>query len=106
MSLASAESGGTAPDTSVSTFYQRRRSGRDFMVIDGWMGYHGITGLGYAHVWRSQRAARARGGPRQAAARVHRVASLAKRWLLGTHQGPAKVARRASSAHGRTIHLA
>ena len=28
-----------------------------------------------------------RGGPGQAAARVHPVASLAKRWLLGTHQG-------------------
>ena len=31
------------------------------VITDGWMGYHGITGLGYAHVRRSQRAARARG---------------------------------------------
>ena len=58
------------------------------MITDAWKGYHGIAGLGYAHERRRQRAARARGddvsellpGP-------HRVASLAKRWLLGTHQG-------------------
>ena len=58
------------------------------MITDGWKGYHGIAGLGYAHVRRSQRAARARGedaGERLPG--VHRVASLAKRWLLGTHQG-------------------
>src|SRR5229473_6744678 len=48
----------------------------------------GITGLGYAHVRRSQRAARARGeDPGKLLPGVHRVASLAKRWLLGTHQG-------------------
>ena len=50
------------------------------------MGYHGLAGLGYVHERRSQRAARAGGRPR-AAARRARVASLAKRWLLGTHQG-------------------
>ena len=59
------------------------------VITDGWMGYHGITGLGYAHVRRSQRAARARGeDPGKLLPGVHRVASLAKRWLLGTHQGP------------------
>ena len=58
------------------------------VITDGWMGYHGITGLGYAHVRRSQRAARARGeDPGKLLPGVHRVASLAKRWLLGTHQG-------------------
>jgi hypothetical protein len=31
------------------------------VITDAWMGYHGIAGLGYAHVRRSQRAARARG---------------------------------------------
>ncbi len=60
------------------------------VITDGWMGYHGITGLGYAHVRRSQRAARARGeDPGKLLPGVHRVASLAKRWLLGTHQGSA-----------------
>ena len=52
------------------------------------MGYHGLAGLGYAHQRRSQRAARARGqDPGELLPAVHRVASLAKRWLLGTHQG-------------------
>ena len=58
------------------------------VITDAWIGYHGIAGLGYAHVRRSQRAARARGeDPGKLLPGVHRVASLAKRWLLGTHQG-------------------
>ena len=58
------------------------------VITDAWMGYHGIAELGYAHVRRSQRAARARGeDPGKLLPGVHRVASLAKRWLLGTHQG-------------------
>ena len=52
------------------------------------MGYHGLAGLGYVHQRRSQRAARARGeDPAALLPAVHRVASLAKRWLLSTHQG-------------------
>src|SRR5689334_23534506 len=52
------------------------------------MGYYGLDGLGYVHERRSQRAARARGeDPGELLPAVHRVASLAKRWLLGTHQG-------------------
>ena len=58
------------------------------VITDAWMGYHGLTGLGYAHQRRSQRAARGRGDdPGELLPAVHRVASLAKRWLLSTHQG-------------------
>jgi hypothetical protein len=58
------------------------------VVTDGWQGYRGLDQLGYTHDRRSQRAARARGEePGQLLPAVHRVASLAKRWLLGTHQG-------------------
>jgi transposase-like protein len=58
------------------------------VITDAWMGYHGLAGLGYLHQRRSQRAARARGDdPGELLPAVHRVASLAKRWLLGTHQG-------------------
>ena len=58
------------------------------VITDGWQGYSGLDGLGYAHERRSQRAARARGeDPGELLPAVHRVASLAKRWLLGTHQG-------------------
>jgi len=58
------------------------------VITDGWMGYHGLERLGYGHEARSQRAARSRGeDPGKLLPAVHRVASLAKRWLLGTHQG-------------------
>jgi transposase-like protein len=58
------------------------------VITDAWMGYHGLGGLGYVHQRRSQRAARARGDdPGELLPAVHRVASLAKRWLLSTHQG-------------------
>jgi transposase-like protein len=58
------------------------------VITDAWQGYRGIDRLGYTHNRRSQRAARARGeDPGELLPGVHRVASLAKRWLLGTHQG-------------------
>ncbi len=60
------------------------------VITDGWEGYSGIDKLGYSHDRRSQRAARARGqDPGKLLPGVHRVASLVKRWLLGTHQGSA-----------------
>ena len=56
------------------------------VITDAWQGYRGLDGLGYAHERRSQRAARARGeDPGELPPAVHRVASLTKRWLLGTH---------------------
>jgi transposase-like protein len=67
------------------------------VITDAWMGYHGLAGLGYAHERRSQRAARARGDdPGELLPAVHRVASLAKRWILGTHQGSVDDAHLAS----------
>jgi len=58
------------------------------VVTDGWAGYAGIDDLGYVRERHSQRAARMRGeNPHGLLPAVHRVASLAKRWLLGTHQG-------------------
>jgi transposase-like protein len=58
------------------------------VITDAWQGYTGIDKLGYTRDRRSQRAARARGdNPGELLPGVHRVASLAKRWLLGTHQG-------------------
>jgi len=58
------------------------------VITDGWAGYRGLEDQGYIHDRRSQRAASARGDdPDTLLPAVHRVASLAKRWLLGTHQG-------------------
>jgi transposase-like protein len=58
------------------------------VVTDAWPSYHGIDKLGYIHEPHSQRAASARGEDVSALLPgVHRVASLLKRWHLGTHQG-------------------
>ena len=58
------------------------------VITDAWQGFLGLEKLGYEHDRRSQRAVRARGeDPGQLLPATHRVASLAKRWLLGTHQG-------------------
>ncbi len=52
---------------------------------DGWSAYQGLEALGYTHdvtVVSGQEESAS-----QLLPRVHRVASLLKRWLLGTHQG-------------------
>jgi len=55
------------------------------VISDGWEGYLGVNDAGYKHKARI-----ISGSGKTASAllpRVHRVASLLKRWLLGTHQG-------------------
>ena len=62
------------------------------VVTDGWQPYRKATGDRYTHqrhVVPGPQAAKLLPG-------VHRVASLAKRWLLGTHQGSADDAHLAS----------
>jgi transposase-like protein len=52
---------------------------------DGWSGYSHLAERGYKHV-----VAKLQGKPKLASKllpRVHRVISLFKRWMLGTHQG-------------------
>ena len=52
---------------------------------DGWEGYDGLRDIGFRHkvtvLKRRKREAH------ELMPRVHRVASLLKRWILGTHQG-------------------
>ena len=73
---------------SLHTFVANHVEPGALVITDAWGGYRGLEKLGYAHERRSQRAARARGeDPGELLPAVHRVASLAKRWLLGTHQG-------------------
>jgi len=55
------------------------------VATDGHAGYKGVPGAGYAH---DRHSLYATGDPAHGAMpRVHRVASLLQRWLLGTHQG-------------------
>jgi transposase-like protein len=55
------------------------------VVTDGWVGYSGLANLGYKH--RIRNISRSGKPAHQLLPRVHRVAALLKRWLLGTHQG-------------------
>ena len=58
------------------------------VITDGWAAYRAISGQGYQHRPINQKAARAAGeDPDSLLPAVHRVASLCKRWLPGTHQG-------------------
>lgn len=55
------------------------------VLTDGWAGYTGLTAFGYDHIVINQSAS-----PDPAHVLLpgpHRVASLVKRWLLGTYQG-------------------
>jgi transposase-like protein len=77
------------PDASTPSlhgFIQRSVAPGSTVHTDGWAPYQGLEPLGYAH-----RVTKLKGQGKEAAVellpRVHRVASLLKRWLLGTHQG-------------------
>lgn len=52
---------------------------------DGWRGYNGLEAKGYAH--KKTVLATSDDPAHVALPAVHRVASLLKRWILGTHQG-------------------
>ena len=52
---------------------------------DGWPGYAGLKAKGYGH--EVTVLTRSKSSPSELLPRVHRVASLLKRWILGTHQG-------------------
>ena len=71
------------------------------VITDAWQGYCGLDGLGYVHERRSQAAARARGDdPGELLPAVHRVASLAKRWLPGTGSTRSRNRCRSSRSSG------
>src|SRR5215472_8168265 len=52
---------------------------------DGWLGYQGVEAAGYDHEVTFLKAKKQTAS--ELMPRVHRVASLLKRWLMGTHQG-------------------
>jgi len=66
------------------------RNGPPFahVVSDAWSGYAQLHRFGFEHEVRNQRSARREGVEVVALLpSVHCVASLVKRWLLGTHHG-------------------
>jgi len=52
---------------------------------DGWLGYVGLAARGYAHEVSVLK--RSKASASDLLPRVHRVVSLLKRWILGTHHG-------------------
>jgi transposase-like protein/ribosomal protein L37AE/L43A len=52
---------------------------------DGWVGYDGLAAMGYKHKVTIVSKSRKRAD--ELLPHVHRVVSLLKRWLMGTHQG-------------------
>jgi len=55
------------------------------VVTDGWMGYSGLSERGFVHRKTVMRTSTNEAHISMPG--VHRVASLVKRWVLGTHQG-------------------
>jgi len=55
------------------------------VITDGWEGYNGVEAHGYAHEVKTTR--RSKESKNNLLPLVHRVTSLLKRWILGTHQG-------------------
>ena len=74
-----------ASSKSLHTFIRESVDPGSQIHTDDWKGYHGLESEGYRHrittVNKNPQAAH------QLLPRVHRVISLTKRWLLGTHQG-------------------
>jgi len=76
------------PDASAPTltaFIQEAVEPSSVIHTDGWEGYAGLEDIGYRHKEKILRGNRKKA--HELMPRVHRVASLLKRWILGTHQG-------------------
>jgi len=75
-----------ASGASLEGFVQSAVAPGSRIHTDGWDGYAGLSALGYAHEPSVLRGLNS-SAPAKLLPRVHRVAALLKRWLLGTHQG-------------------
>jgi transposase-like protein len=70
---------------SLTRFVQDAVEPGSVVHTDGWSGYAGLGKLGFTHARTTLKGSGQ--APHELMPRVHRVASLLKRWLLGTHQG-------------------
>jgi len=76
------------PDASAASlqgFVEEAIEPGSVVHTDGWESYAGLKEKGYRHKVTILK--RRRQSPSELLPRVHLVASLLKRWLLGTHQG-------------------
>lgn len=70
---------------SLQTFIQEFIEPGSVIHTDGWTGYAGLENIGYHH--KVTVLAHQNKSSSDLLPRVHRIASLLKRWLMGTHQG-------------------
>jgi transposase-like protein len=71
---------------SLHRFIQASIQPGSIIHTDGNPSYTGLEAIGYAHA-ATVLLGRGRAAATELLPRVHRIASLLKRWLLGTHQG-------------------
>jgi len=76
---------GNASAESLMPFVQDSITPGSVVHTDGWLGYSSLESRGYRHEITFLKGKRKT--PSELMPRVHRVISLLKRWLLGTHQG-------------------
>lgn len=74
-----------ASKESLHPFILRAIQPGSVVVTDGWKGYRGLEAQGYSHEVRVIKSSSVSAS--HLLPRVHRVISLLKRWILGTHQG-------------------
>ena len=72
-----------ASGESLSSFVRENVETGSIVRTDGWPGYSQLSSHGYQHVVVNQRESVGE----ESLPLVHKIASLLKRWLLGTHQG-------------------
>lgn len=72
-----------ASKRSLSKFIKENIQEGSTLITDGWKGYIGISKKGYEHIIEDKTKMLE---DQEILPNVHRIASLLKRWLLGTHQ--------------------
>jgi transposase-like protein len=88
-----------ATKAALHAFVQQAIEPGSVVHTDGLRAYRGLDGLGYMHeisvLQDEEKDAAAKLLPR-----IHLVASLLKRWLMGTHQGASTLSRQAWPMYG------
>jgi len=75
-----------APDASsesLKEFIEKNIKQSSTIITDGWPSYNNLINIGYKH--KIQKSV-VKDGEEEVLPNVHRIASLLKRWLIGTHQ--------------------
>ena len=72
-----------ASGKSLKKFIDQNIEKGSTLITDGWRGYSGISKKGYGHII-DDKTKKLEG--EEVLPNIHRIASLLKRWLLGTHQ--------------------